>query len=45
MPHDALDPIPVACEIVTALQAMITRRINVFDPALLVPILQLLLDD
>jgi amidohydrolase len=32
-PHDALDPIPVACEIVTALQTAVTRRINVFDPA------------
>ena len=25
MPHDATDPVPVACEIVTALQAMVTR--------------------
>jgi amidohydrolase len=33
MPHDALDPIPIACEIVLALQTMITRRIPVFDPA------------
>ena len=33
MPHDAVDPVPVACEIVTALQAMTTRRIPVFDPA------------
>ena len=33
MPHDAVDPIPVACAIVTAIQTMITRRINVFDPA------------
>jgi hippurate hydrolase len=33
MPHHALDPIPVACEIVTALQSMITRRVDVFDPA------------
>ena len=32
-PHDALDPIPIACEIVTALQSMVTRRIDVFDPA------------
>jgi amidohydrolase len=32
-PHHALDPVPVACEIVTALQTMITRRIDVFDPA------------
>jgi hippurate hydrolase len=34
-PHDALDPIPVACEIVGALQSMITRRVSVFDPAVL----------
>ena len=33
MPHHALDPIPVACEIVTAIQAMVTRRVDVFDPA------------
>jgi amidohydrolase len=33
MPHHACDPIPVACEIVTAIQAMVTRRIDVFDPA------------
>ncbi|MGK2948513.1 MAG: M20 metallopeptidase family protein [Acidimicrobiales bacterium] len=33
MPHHACDPIPVACEIVTALQAMVTRRVDVFDPA------------
>ncbi len=33
MPHGAVDPIPVACEIVTALQTMITRKVNVFDPA------------
>lgn len=32
-PHRALDPIPVACEIVQALQTMITRSIDVFDPA------------
>jgi hippurate hydrolase len=35
MPHDATDPVPVACEIVTALQAMITRRVSAFDPAVL----------
>ena len=35
MPHDALDPIPVACEIVTALQSFIARRIPVADPAVL----------
>jgi hippurate hydrolase len=33
MPHDAVDPVPVACEAVSALQAMVTRRIPVFDPA------------
>ena len=32
-PHAALDPIPIACEIVQAIQTMITRRIDVFDPA------------
>ena len=35
MPHDALDPVPIACEIVTALQTMVTRRISVFDPAVI----------
>jgi hippurate hydrolase len=34
-PHRALDPIPVACEMVQALQLMITRSIDVFDPAVL----------
>jgi hippurate hydrolase len=33
MPHNACDPIPVACEIVMALQAFITRQISVFEPA------------
>jgi hippurate hydrolase len=33
MPHQALDPIPVACEIVGAIQAMVTRSIDAFDPA------------
>jgi hippurate hydrolase len=32
-PHGALDPIVVAAEIVLALQAMVTRRIDAFDPA------------
>ena len=32
MPHQTLDPVPVACEIVTALQAMVTRRFDVHDP-------------
>ncbi|MBS1839148.1 MAG: amidohydrolase [Actinobacteria bacterium] len=34
-PHWATDPIPVACEIVGALQSMVTRTVNVFDPAVL----------
>ena len=34
-PHTAIDPIPVACEIVQALQTLMTRRIDVFDPAVL----------
>jgi amidohydrolase len=34
-PHDCLDPIPVACEIVQALQTFVTRRIDVFDPAVI----------
>ena len=33
-PHAALDPIPVACEIVQALQTMVTRSIDVFDPGI-----------
>src|SRR5688572_5584711 len=33
-PHDCLDPIPVACEIVQAFQTMVTRRVNAFDPAI-----------
>ena len=32
MPHHAIDPIPVAFEIGLALNAMVTRRIDVFDP-------------
>jgi amidohydrolase len=35
MPHSANDPIPIACEIVTALQTMITRKISVFEPAVI----------
>jgi amidohydrolase len=34
-PHHALDPIPIACEIVIALQTMVTRRIDAFDPGVL----------
>ncbi|CAN5269063.1 M20 family metallopeptidase [soil metagenome] len=32
-PHYGNDPIPVACEIVLALQTMVTRRVDIFDPA------------
>jgi len=32
-PFRARDPIPVACEIVQALQTMITRSLDVFDPS------------
>ncbi|NBC37886.1 amidohydrolase [Novosphingobium sp. FSY-8] len=32
MPHDARDPVPVACEIVTALQTMVTRQFDAHDP-------------
>ena len=32
-PYRALDPIPIACEIVQAIQMMITRSIDVFDPS------------
>src|SRR3954469_14058310 len=34
-PHSAADPITVAAEIVLALQVMITRRVDVFDPAVI----------
>ena len=32
MPHHAIDPIPIACEIVQGLQSLVTRRVDVFDP-------------
>jgi hippurate hydrolase len=35
MPHQAADPIPVAFEIGLALQSMVSRRIDVFDPVVL----------
>ena len=31
-PHLAADPVPAACEMVLALQTMVTRQFNVFDP-------------
>lgn len=33
MPHQAIDPTLVACEIALAIQAFVTRRVNAFDPA------------
>jgi hippurate hydrolase len=35
MPHDALDPVPVAAEIVLALQSEVARRTPVTDPIVL----------
>jgi amidohydrolase len=40
MPHDTRDPVPVACEIVMALQAMVTRRFSAHE-AMIVTITQL----
>ena len=34
-PHISADPIPGACEIVTSLQALVTRRFDVFDPVVI----------
>jgi len=34
-PHNALDPITVAAELVIALNLMVTRRVDAFDPAVL----------
>ena len=34
-PHFGNDPIPVACEIVTALQTFVTRRVEAFNPAVI----------
>ena len=31
-PHRTKNPVPVACEIVLALQSMVTRRYDIFDP-------------
>lgn len=35
MPHDAIDPVPPACEIVSALQSMVTRRFSAADAVVL----------
>ncbi len=32
MPHQTLDPVPVACELVQAIQTMVTRRFDAHDP-------------
>ncbi|MFC4070762.1 M20 metallopeptidase family protein [Actinoplanes subglobosus] len=32
-PHLAVDPVPALCEMVTALQTVVTRTIDAFDPA------------
>jgi hippurate hydrolase len=32
MPYDAIDPVPIACEAVLALQSAVTRRFPVADP-------------
>src|SRR6202030_4446071 len=34
-PYLAQDPIPAACEMVTALQTLVTRRFDVFDPVVI----------
>ncbi|HUN53125.1 MAG TPA: M20 family metallopeptidase [Candidatus Sulfotelmatobacter sp.] len=34
-PHQAVDPVPVACEIVQSLLTMVTRRVDAFDPVVL----------
>lgn len=35
LPHATLDPIPAMCEMVLALQTMVTRRFDVFDPVVI----------
>ncbi|SFY43828.1 M20 metallopeptidase family protein [Streptomyces atratus] len=32
-PHAAVDPVPALCTMVTALQTLVTREIDIFDPA------------
>jgi hippurate hydrolase len=34
-PHRAADPIPAACEMVIALQTVVTRKFDVFDPVVI----------
>ncbi|HEY6275275.1 MAG TPA: M20 family metallopeptidase [Streptosporangiaceae bacterium] len=35
IPYRSADPIPAACEMVTALQTMVTRRFDIFDPVVI----------
>ncbi|MCP2164536.1 M20 metallopeptidase family protein [Goodfellowiella coeruleoviolacea] len=35
IPHDAIDPVPAAAAMVGALQTVVSRRVNVFDPVVL----------
>ncbi len=35
MPHEAADPVPAAAELVLALQSLVTRRFDAFDPVVL----------
>jgi hippurate hydrolase len=35
MPHQTRDPVPVACEIVTALQSLVTRQFDAHDPVVI----------
>jgi amidohydrolase len=34
-PHETIDPVPIACEMVGALQMLVARRVRAFDPAVL----------
>ncbi|GAB3154273.1 M20 family metallopeptidase [Micromonospora sonneratiae] len=34
-PHDTLDPVPAACEMVTALHTMVNRRFDAFEPVVI----------
>ncbi len=35
LPYQAIDPIPIAAEIVIALQTYVTRRVKIFEPAVI----------
>ena len=34
-PHTGKDPVPVACEMVVALQTLVTRKFDIFDPVVI----------